>query len=112
MTFTTDNRWPMGDFGMAPPDGAYVAYGARWIDQGDFMPADIVHDRQGFAYHDSADMVPLIDRLQFVDATSRHHELNFDVIETLFDGTEDDGFGLRLRRAGGYVYASAWLVAR
>jgi len=109
MTFTTDNRWPMGDFGMAPPDEAYVAYGARWIDRGDSSPADIVPDRQGFAYETPASMGPLIDWLRTVDAANLHKELNFDVIETLYDGTDEEGFGLRLRRAGGYVYCSAWL---
>ena len=50
-----------------------------------------------------------IAHLTRVDAQSRHCELNFDVTETLYDGTEDDGFGLAMRRAGGYVYVDAWL---
>jgi hypothetical protein len=107
--FTTDNRWSPGASGANVPEDAVVAYSARWIDRGDLVSADIVPDRQGFAYNDSADMVPLIDRLTFVDAQSRHCELNYDVIETLYDGTEDDAFALVMRRTGGYVYVDAWI---
>lgn len=108
MTFTTDNRYTVGPGTV--PEEAYVAYGARWIDQGDFMPADIVPDRQGFAYNDQADIVPLIDQLLLSDAQNLHRELNFDVVETLYDGSDVGGFGLVMRRAGGYVYVSSWLV--
>lgn len=113
--FTTDNRYTVGPGTV--PEEAYVAYGARWIDRGDLMSADIVPDRQGFAYHNQADMVPLIEQLQFCDAENRHRELNFDVVETIFDGTEpftfgdqEFGFGLVMRRCGGYVWVSSWLV--
>src|SRR6478752_4774113 len=109
MTFSTDNRYCVGSSGRTPPEEATVAYGARWIDQGDLRPADIVPDRQGFAYEtwDVADK--LCGHLERVQANSLHCELNFDVIETLYDGTEDDGFGLVMRRCGGYVYVDAWL---
>jgi len=110
MTFSTDNRYCVGSSGRTPPEEATVAYGARWIDQGDLRPADIVPDRQGFAYNNADDLRELaIAHLTRVDAQSRHCELNFDVTETLYDGTEDDGFGLVMRRAGGYVYVDAWL---
>lgn len=112
MTFTTDNRYCVGSSGRTPPEDAVVAYGARWIDQGDLRQADILPDRQGLAYNGDGqpETGTLIAELVRVDADRRHCELNYDVTETLYDGTED-GFGLVMRRGGGYVYVDAWLVA-
>ena len=48
-TFTTDNRWRT----EWAPENAVAAYGGRWIDRG--LTAEIVTNRQGFAYDDIAD---------------------------------------------------------
>ena len=110
MTYTTDNRFSAGNSRSQPIKEPAAMYGARWIDQGDLYPADIVPDRQGFAYNDEADR----DRL--IDALNRHNK----VIRQIGDLGRDDVTVYNLpydgavlcvgqRRAGGYVYVDAWL---
>lgn len=105
MTYTTDNRWPTGNERPLTPEEAPAAYGARWIDHG--STADIVPDRQGFAYNNTEARQTLVDHLVREEL---HRGLAF---------THDDydkavtmpflGWTAVLRRSGGYVYVDAWL---
>lgn len=106
MTFAVDNRFQVGGSGHTQPDTAIVAYGARWIDQGDLMLPDIVPDRQGFARSDEQQMYDLIGHL---------HEHRVREQANLIDHDETrgainlDGFVCYVRRAGGYFYVDAWI---
>jgi hypothetical protein len=103
-TRTTDNRWATGSSGAVVPDDAPAAYGARWIDQGDSYPADIVPDRQGFAYTDPADRDRLIALL--TESTARQLAgLDRDAVEITISTVGS----IARRRCGGYVYVEAWL---
>jgi hypothetical protein len=106
-TWATDNRWSPGASGAEIPDNIRAAYGARWIDQGDTRLADVVPDRQGFAYDDRRDQAALIYRLVEADEHLRYlGGLARD--ETSFVWSGDD-WEMFQRRAGGYVYVDAWL---
>lgn len=106
MSYATDNRWSPGASGATVPEGAVAAYGARWIDMGDGVRADVLPNRQGFAYDDSADRDALIERLMAADAAIRIPPRERDkTVEVL----NDDRFHVAVRRAGGYVYVAAWL---
>jgi hypothetical protein len=108
-TRTTDNRWAAGSSGAVVPDDAPAAYGARWIDMGDSTPADVVPDRQGFAYTDRAAMTRLIDLLVDADKGIRSLAgLDRDAVEITNHGTT---WSIARRRAGGYVYVEAWLAS-
>jgi hypothetical protein len=108
-TRTTDNRWAAGSSGAVVPDDAPAAYGARWIDMGDSTPADVVPDRQGFAYTDRAAMTRLIDLLVDADKGIRSLAgLDRDAVEVTNVGTT---WSIARRRAGGYVYVEAWLAS-
>jgi hypothetical protein len=109
-TYATDNRWSSGGADVELPANAPAVYSARWIDQGDFTPADIVPDRQGFAYNDRADRDRLIDCLQANDHRIRSMgTFDRDVVYEV-DVTEGDKWRIFQRRAGGYVYVCAWLL--
>jgi hypothetical protein len=102
MTYTCDNRWNTGSGRTHVPDDAPAAYGARWIDLG--PTADIVPDRQGFAYNDEDSRQRLIDLL-VREEMHRDLAVDYDVptVERLGEMTAV------LRRSGGYVYVDAWL---
>jgi hypothetical protein len=104
MTYTTDNRWSTGSQRSQVPDDAPAAYGARWIDHG--STADIVPDRQGFAYNDDnqAARQTLID---YLVREELHRDLAIDYDEP--SRLDFLGWTAVLRRSGGYVYVDAWL---
>lgn len=107
--YAHDNRWSPGASGATVPDDARAAYSARWIDNGDHERADMLPDRQGFAYSDPADRDELINHLMRNDYRIRmmgcdNREVSFEV------DLPDDGFRIFQRRAGGYVYVDAWLT--
>jgi len=105
----TDNRWSPGASGATVPDDTPAAYAARWIDRGDGVPADVLADRQGFAYSDPADRDRLIVRLVELDSTIRTLDgAARDVSEHVVD---EPDWQLVRRRAGGYVYVDAWHTA-
>jgi hypothetical protein len=103
MTYTTDNRWSTGSGRALVPEDPPAAYGARWIDYETY--ADIVPDRQGFAYNDTVDRERLIDKLE---AAQLHRNLPSFVLaaETIIPFV---GWTVVLRRSGGYIYVDAWL---
>lgn len=116
MTWTVDNRWSPGGSGKEAPawPDALAAYSARWIDYGDFRPADIVPDRQGFAYDDTLHRNFLIERLE----NAKGHVLVGEVVGATGECLErdvtyhllDDGrLQMFVRRAGGYFYVDAWI---
>ena len=113
MDYKTDNRWSPGGSGATVPENAPAAYAARWIDLGDLVPADIVPDRQGFAYNNETDRQTLIDLMLLHDLRERHQLLPYDESDCV---AEQEHPALRpqwqawMRRAGGYVYVDAWLT--
>lgn len=104
--WTTDNRHGPGNSGASAPENSPAAYSARWIDQGDHTPADVLPDRQGLAYNDIEDTAALIQMLETHNAGTLHHGVGHDVTTCSVDKPH---FKLVLRRAGGYVYVDAWL---
>jgi len=104
MTYATDNRWGTGSQRSQVPDDAPAAYGARWIDH--HSTADLLPDRQGFAYDEHDEFGRLVEYLT-------DEKLHFDISFV----PQDDGPHLYafqgwtavLRRSGGYVYVDAWL---
>ena len=72
-----DNRWSPGTAASAP-DNAPAAYSARWIDKGG--TAEILPDRQGFAYNDEAARRTLIDHLQSARLHTRIGSIGYDVV--------------------------------
>jgi hypothetical protein len=108
MTYTTDNRWSPGSSGATVPDDATAAYAARWIDMGE-QDADIVPDRQGLAYD------PVTNgRERLIDALVAFNGHHVDKLPRRRDETttaEDGPLHIAMRRAGGYIYVDAWLVA-
>jgi hypothetical protein len=103
-THSTDNRWSPGSSGAIVPESAPAAYAARWIDNG--TTADILHDRQGFAYDDPADRDRLIDKLTEANATEALVSERDETVEWS-NSTE---WSLYMRRSGGYIYVDAWLT--
>lgn len=110
MTWTTDNRWSPGASGATIPKHAHAAYAARWIDMGDDARADVLPDRQGFAYFAESDRDNLIDRLTAADAEVRVIPAEMPYDEPIVRVVTDE-WALVQRRAGGYVYTEAWLEA-
>lgn len=106
-TYITDHRWSPGASGATVPDDAVAVYSARWIDQGDGYPADIVYDRQGFAYNDHADLEQLIARLTAEGPGLRKPQ---PVRDTSIPVVDTPTFKVVQRRTGGYVYVDAWLI--
>lgn len=107
MTFTHDNRWQTGHLHTLVPDTAVAAYGARWIDQGDYMLPDIVLDRQGFAYNKARDRGALRDAMVDTDLHGRVALVYTRDIPILV--ASQGSFTAWVRRAGGYYYVVAWL---
>ena len=106
MIYATDNRYSPGASGASEPDGAPAAYSARWIDNG--QRAQILPDRQGFAYDTMADRDSLIEHLS--DAKLHANlpaALGYDQSVRVVDNTWWVAY---MRRAGGYVYVDAWLT--
>jgi len=103
--YTTDNRWSPGASGATVPESAPAAYSARWIDQGDTTPADVLPDRQGFAYNSTMDRDALIDALNDTPHIRIPNEVRDETeVVALY------GWTIARRRAGGYVYVDAWLT--
>jgi len=102
-SYTTDNRWSPGASGAYPPDNAPAAYSARWIDNG--STADVVPDRQGFAYNDKADRDRLIAKL----TEARVTEALVSERDESVEWSNSTEWSLYMRRRGGYVYVDAWL---
>jgi hypothetical protein len=109
-TFTTDNRYGAGASGANVPEGTFAAYAARWIDHGD--RADIVPDRQGFAYATEGHRHALISALLQVTPHLSTGGLSRDVTTVDIYTTDEveHGITIVMRRAGGYVYVDAWLT--
>lgn len=109
MPYATDNRWSAGSSGATVPDDAPAAYSARWIDIGDNVPADVLPDRQGFAYNDEASRDALIMLMTKADGEIRTPNRTWerDVPVALHYGP---AWHCHARRAGGYIYVDAWLA--
>jgi hypothetical protein len=110
MPYTHDNRWSPGASRAELPEDSPAMYSARWIDQGDDVPADVLPDRQGFAYSDVLDRGRLMDAMIAAgDAlrTPYKTHLNYDVTTVVMNTPE---WKMYQRRAGGYIYVDAWLV--
>lgn len=107
-----DNRWSPGASGAPAPETFLAAYSARWIDQG-WSRADVVGDRQGFAYDHQQYSVILQGELMHLDPAQRVAELDLerDVTVRLGDHAVGEGrFTIHARRAGGYIYVDAYLT--
>ena len=100
----TDNRYSPGAAGVDAPAEAPASYSARWIDRG--YRAEVLPDRQGFAYNDMADRNRLIDLLRQADLASALPDLHPDLPTEVGTGE----WSVWMRRAGGYIYVEAWLV--
>jgi len=104
-----DNRWSPGASGATAPTWAHAAYSARWIFRGMSHPADIVPDRQGFAY----DTIPKRDELANLLARwAPHCSMTALDREDRTTMLSKPGFPVSvwMRRSGGYVYIDAWLT--
>lgn len=112
-TFTTDNRWSPGASGATIPEDATAIYSARWIDHGDYSPADIPGSRQGFAYNDPADRDALIALLSNEGSNMRRTPNNSGLdkrdVSTVIENTPE--WAMYQRRSGGYIYVDAFLKA-
>lgn len=106
-TYVHDNRWSPGASQAELPEDSPAMYSARWIDNG--SRADIVPDRQGFAYNDQADRDRLIAHLE---AASVHTDLGWLTNERDIPVhvAGEHKWQMWLRRSGGYVYVDAWLT--
>ena len=109
----TDNRWSPGASGATVPSDTPAAYSARWIDQGDHAMADVVLDRQGFAYDDKAQMEALIMLMGKAGDSFRIpwvvHLMERDVTKVVMNTPFWKAY---MRRSGGYIYVDAWLTPR
>lgn len=106
--WTTDNRYGPGNSGASAPANAPAAYAARWIDKGNTMPAEVLPDRQGFAYNDKAEMEALIMLMgKQGDALRIQGDRKRDA-SMLVRST--DHWVCNMRRSGGYIYVDAWLT--
>ena len=107
-TWTTDNRWSPGTSGADVPDDAPAAYSARWIDHGSHEKADILPDRQGFAYNDTTDRDALIKLLS--SNTHRIRSMGSHDHDVTYEVDVMGAWRIFQRRVGGYVYVDAWLT--
>jgi hypothetical protein len=111
MTWRIDNRFAAGNSGAEPSTRPAAMYGARWIDQGNNYPADVVSDRQGFAYDSEG------ERDSLIGALIQHDKVLRSVADLSHGGVAvynlpvEKGVVLSVgqRRAGGYIYVDAWL---
>lgn len=107
--YAHDNRWSPGASGATLPDGSPAMYSARWIDLG--SRADIVPDRQGFAYNEQVDRDRLIHHLEDAEFHTDLPDMRYDAeLPTRLTIGESSPWVMWARRAGGYVYVDAWLV--
>ena len=110
MTWTTDNRWAPGASRALVPDDAPAAYSARWIDHGDFDRADVLPDRQGFAYDDHVGVDRLCSLLQDSDSQIRvPYKCGLDRRDVTTVIVNHPDWKMYGRRSGGYIYVDAWL---
>ena len=109
MDYKKDNRWSPGGSGAIVAHGAPAAYAARWIDQGDEIPADVVPDRQGFAYNELADRERLVAFMEGdrMIRTPGYTCLGYDRTTVIVNHPD---WHMYQRRAGGYIYVDAWLT--
>lgn len=111
-TFNTDNRFSPGASGATVPEFATAAYSARWIDQGDDVPAEILPDRQGFAYDDAIARDALIARLVAEGDTARTpYKVGLDQRDVTTVIVNHPNWRMYARRSGGYIYVDAWTTA-
>ena len=104
MAFTTDNRYIHGASGAAIPEhGVTAAYGARWIDRNTW--ADVVPDRQGFAWNSVAARDMLMAKLNDGRYRDYVRDLPRDETVVLADSPQ---LSVCVRRSGGYFYVDAW----
>ena len=99
--------------------GLVAAYGARWIDRGDWV--EIVPDRQGFAYNDIADRNELGDLVKRViaDMEKGRAGMKGQTIPWLAVGSDKPfqinggsigwSYGAYAERRGGYIHVEVWL---
>ena len=109
-SYETDNRWSPGSSGAIVPEAAPAAYSARWIDQGDNTPADVLPDRQGFAYNDINDrdiLMALLNSCGTDLRTPSYTNIQRDKTTCIANPPE---WQMWQRRTGGYIYVDAWLV--
>lgn len=107
MSYTTDDRWSPGNSRATIPDDAPAAYAARWIDHDTW--ADIVPDRQGFAYNVTDDVDRLSGLLAVADPAKSG--LQFVPRDETICLVDLDALKVYVRRAGGYFYVDAWVPA-
>jgi hypothetical protein len=107
--FITDNRYSPGASGASMPSAEYMcaAYSARWIDRD--TRAEMLPDRQGFAYDRTECRDLLIARLVEARLDANLPRIPRDVSTDV--SIEDADWCIVMRRAGGYVYVDAWLWA-
>jgi hypothetical protein len=103
--YRIDDRWAPGASRAAVPESAVAIYSARWIDMGEF-PADVVPDRQGYAYDERAELDELHLNLSLADARRGVVGMVRDEPTPI---VSEGRFHLWARRAGGYFYVDAWL---
>jgi hypothetical protein len=106
MTWTYDYRWAPGASRAEVPEDTPAAYSARWIDHGDQARADVLADRQGFAYSDLEQRDALCDLMQSADRSIRIPGGMPRDETVVMDGV---GWKIAQRRSGGYIYVDAWL---
>ena len=110
MSYTTDNRYAAGASGAVAPDDAPAAYSARWIDHGTW--ADVLPDRQGFAYdvdNDGREKLGSLLQQANVHRSGLLAEVGYDEPEMLA-AAPTEGWEMWVRRSGGYFYVDAWLT--
>ncbi len=114
---TTDESWSR----IWSPPLSPATYGGRWIDRG--KTGDILPDRQGLSYSDTAEKERLLAHMQGVitkDLTTYNWQLNpISPDATVSDhvyrgeyatgGNEEFSYKLMRGKGGGYVNVEAWL---
>ena len=108
-SYETDNRWSPGASGVTVPETAPAAYSARWIDMGDTVMADVVPDRQGFAYNDEADRDMLMMLLNSASDIRTPFYVGLIERDKLMVLANPPEWQCWARRSGGYIYVDAWL---
>lgn len=108
--YAHDNRWSPGGSGATLPEDSPAMYSARWIDQGDTIPADVLPDRQGFAYNGTVYRDRLIHAMEAAGKglrTPYKTALEYDRTTVVMSTPE---WKMYQRRVDGYIYVDAWLV--
>jgi hypothetical protein len=115
--FLTDNRYSAGASGATMPNPGHVVamYSARWIAR--YTTAEILPDRQGFAYDRAECRDLLIERLT---KAALHTDLPAPIAAPNFQdmpidvtpmGMGDAEWAIVMRKSGGYIYVDAWLYS-